>query len=217
MDGLDRRGGWIEVITGGMFSGKSEELIRRIRRAEIARQRVQLFKPAIDTRFGREQIVSRDNRGLDAAVVASAQELRGMVGVGARVVGVDEVQFFDDGIVDVCMDLADAGLRVVVAGLDQDFLRRPFGPMPALLAVAEYVSKMHAVCMRCGGPAHYSQRIAGGSAQIEVGDVSYEARCRICFEPYAAEAPRQLRLAEPVRSADSNGAEPLPAGSSLGT
>jgi thymidine kinase len=190
MDGLDRRGGWIEVITGGMFSGKSEELIRRIRRAEIARQRVQIFKPRVDTRFEGQQIMSRDNRWLDASVVADASELRSRVAVGARVIGVDEVQFFDDGIVDVCMDLADVGLRVIVAGLDQDYLRRPFGPMPALLAVAEYVSKMHAVCVRCGGPAHYSQRIAGGSDQIEVGDISYEARCRTCFEPYAVEDPR---------------------------
>jgi len=188
MDGLDRRGGWIEVITGGMFSGKSEELIRRIRRAEIARQRVQIFKPEVDTRFEPKQIISRDNRWLDATSVLTSAELRSRVAVGARVVGIDEVQFFDDGIVDVCMDLADVGLRVIVAGLDQDFLRRPFGPMPALLAVAEYVSKMHAVCVRCGGPAHYSQRIAGGDDQIEVGDISYEARCRICFEPYSGEA-----------------------------
>jgi thymidine kinase len=218
MDGLDRRGGWIEVITGGMFSGKSEELIRRIRRAEIARQRVQLFKPMIDTRFDREQIVSRDNRGLDAAAVASANDVRKRVAVGAKVVGIDEVQFFDNEIVDVCMDLADAGLRVIVAGLDQDFRRRPFGPMPSLLAVAEYVSKMHAVCMRCGGPAHYSQRITGGSAQIEVGDVSYEARCRTCFEDYAALDEFRATTAERVETnggAAPNGSERLAATTSL--
>jgi thymidine kinase len=213
MDGLDRRGGWIEVITGGMFSGKSEELIRRLRRAEIARQRIQIFKPCVDTRFDAERIISRDNRGLDAAVVATSAELRGRVEVGAKVVGVDEVQFFDTGIVDVCMELADVGLRVIVAGLDQDFLRRPFGPMPALLAVAEYVSKMHAVCVRCGGPAHYSQRIAGGSAQIEVGDISYEARCRTCYEPYASDTPRIAARSSPTIATDP---EQVTAGTSLG-
>ncbi|HWP45476.1 MAG TPA: thymidine kinase, partial [Blastocatellia bacterium] len=176
MDGISHRGGWIEVITGGMFSGKSEELIRRIRRAEIARQRTQIFKPAIDTRFDEKRIISRDNRGLDAIAVSTAAELRGKVVLGVKVIGIDEVQFFDDQIVEVCMELADAGMRVIVAGLDQDYLRRPFGPMPQLLAVAEYVSKMHAVCVRCGSPAHYTQRVAGGDSQIEIGDGSYEAR-----------------------------------------
>ncbi len=186
MDGLNPRGGWIEVITGGMFSGKSEELIRRVRRAEIARQRVQIFKPGIDNRFDNKRIISRDNRGIDAIAVSNSTELRANVVLGVKVLGIDEVQFFDDSIVDVCMELADAGVRVIAAGLDQDYLRRPFGPMPALLAVAEYASKMHAVCVRCGGPAHYSQRVAGGNSQIEVGDISYEARCRLCFEPYRA-------------------------------
>ena len=186
MDGLNPRGGWIEVITGGMFSGKSEELIRRIRRAEIARQRTQIFKPAMDNRFDVKRIISRDNRGLDATAVNNTSELRSNIVLGVKVVGIDEVQFFDESIVDVCMEMADAGVRVITAGLDQDYLRRPFGPMPALLAVAEYVSKMHAVCVRCGGPAHYSQRVSGGNSQIEVGDISYEARCRQCFEPYRA-------------------------------
>ena len=186
MDVINPRGGWIEVISGGMFSGKSEELIRRVRRAEIARQRVQIFKPAIDDRFDTKRIVSRDNRGIDAIAVSQAMELRNRVVIGVKVIGIDEVQFFDDQIVDVCMELADAGVRVIAAGLDQDYLRRPFGPMPALLAVAEYASKMHAVCVRCGGPAHYSQRVSGGNSQIEVGDISYEARCRQCFEPYKA-------------------------------
>lgn len=184
MDGLGARGGWIEVITGGMFSGKSEELIRRVRRAEIARQKTQIFKPVIDNRFDVKRIISRDNRGIDAIAVPNPAELRSHVVIGVKVIGIDEVQFFDDDIVDVCMELADAGVRVIAAGLDQDYLRRPFGPMPALLAVAEYVSKMHAVCVRCGGPAHYSQRVSGGDSQIEVGDVSYEARCRVCYEPY---------------------------------
>jgi len=186
MDGVNPRGGWIEVITGGMFSGKSEELIRRIRRAEIARQRVQIFKPAIDNRFDLKRVVSRDNRGMDAVVVNSLAELRSNLLFGVKVVGIDEVQFFDEGIIDVCMELADASVRVIAAGLDQDYLRRPFGPMPGLLAVAEYVSKMHAVCVRCGGPAHYTQRVAGGNSQIEIGDNTYEARCRVCYEPYEA-------------------------------
>jgi thymidine kinase len=187
MDGFSSRGGWIEVITGGMFSGKSEELIRRIRRAEIARQRSQIFKPAIDDRFELKRVISRDNRGMDAIAVANAIDLRANIVFGVKVVGIDEVQFFDDEIVDVCMELADGGVRVIAAGLDQDYLRRPFGPMPALLAVAEDVSKMHAVCVRCGGLAHYTQRVAGGNSQIEIGDGTYEARCRVCYEPYRAE------------------------------
>ena len=184
MDGY--RGGWIEIIAGGMFSGKSEELIRRLRRAVIARQRVQVFKPIIDDRFGTEDIVSRDDRRLKASPVATSNELLSRVEIGVQVVGIDEVQFFDAGVVDVCMQLADAGIRVVAAGLDQDYMRRPFGPMPALLSVAEEVSKMHAVCVRCRGAAHYSQRVSGGDAQVEVGDSSYEARCRPCFEQYVA-------------------------------
>jgi len=186
MDSFSSRGGWIEVITGGMFSGKSEELIRRIRRAEIARQRTQIFKPLIDDRFELRRVISRDNRGLDALAVSNATDLRANIVFGVKVVGIDEVQFFDDSIVPVCMELADGGVRVIVAGLDQDYLRRPFGPMPALLAVAEDVSKMHAVCVRCGGLAHYTQRVAGGNAQIEIGDGTYEARCRVCYEPYRA-------------------------------
>src|ERR1044071_9551554 len=132
MDGVNPRGGWIEVITGGMFSGKSEELIRRIRRAEIARQRTQIFKPAIDNRFDVKRIISRDNRGLDAAAVGNTNEIRTQVRFGVKVVGIDEVQFFDDAIVDLCMEMAVAGVRVIAAGLDQDYMRRPFGPMPRL-------------------------------------------------------------------------------------
>jgi thymidine kinase len=182
------KGGWIEIIAGGMFSGKSEELIRRLRRAVIARQRVQVFKPIIDDRFSTEDIVSRDDRRLKALPVATSQEMLARVEIGVQVVGIDEVQFFDAGVVEVCMQLADAGIRVIAAGLDQDYMRRPFGPMPALLSVAEEVSKMHAVCVRCRGAAHYSQRVSGGNAQVEVGDSSYEARCRSCFEAYRASA-----------------------------
>jgi thymidine kinase len=185
------KGGWIEIIAGGMFSGKSEELIRRLRRAVIARQRVQVFKPIIDDRFASDDIVSRDDRRLKAMAVATSAELLARVEIGVQVVGIDEVQFFDDGVVDVCMQLADAGIRVIAAGLDQDYQRRPFGPMPALLAVAEEVSKMHAVCVRCRGAAHYSQRNSGGDAQVQVGDASYEARCRSCYELYKATAEEE--------------------------
>ena len=188
MDGY--KGGWIEIIAGGMFSGKSEELIRRLRRAVIARQRVQVFKPIIDDRFASDDIVSRDDRRLKAIAVATSAELLARVEIGVQVVGIDEVQFFDDGLVEVCMQLADAGIRVIAAGLDQDYMRRPFGPMPTLLAVAEEVSKLHAVCVRCGGAAHYSQRVSGGDAQVQVGDASYEARCRSCYELYKA-APEE--------------------------
>ena len=198
------KGGWIEIIAGGMFSGKSEELIRRLRRAVIARQRVQVFKPVIDDRFATEEIVSRDDRRLKAHSVATSAELMSRVEIGVQVVGIDEIQFFDPGVVDVCMQLADAGLRVVAAGLDQDYMRRPFGPMPALLSVAEEVSKMHAICVRCRGAAHYSQRVSGGNAQVEVGDSSYEARCRSCFEEYTASAQEepavQLTMPQPVAS-----------------
>ena len=187
------RGGFIEIIAGGMFSGKSEELIRRLRRAVIARQRVQVFKPSLDDRFSLEEVVSRDDRRLKATPVSSSDQLLARVELGVQVVGIDEIQFFDDGIVDVAMQLADAGIRVIAAGLDQDYSRKPFGPMPALLSVAEVVSKMHAVCVRCGGSAHYSQRIAGGESQVEVGDTSYEARCRACFQAYrpAADEPAE--------------------------
>lgn len=196
------RGGWIEIIAGGMFSGKSEELIRRLRRAVIARQRVQVFKPIIDDRFATDEVVSRDDRRLKALAVATSAELLARVEIGVQVVGIDEVQFFDTGVVDVVMQLADAGIRVIAAGLDQDFQRRPFGPVPALLSVAEEVSKMHAVCVRCCGAAHYSQRVSGGDAQVEVGDSSYEARCRACFEDYKAEPQEepavQLTIPQPA-------------------
>ena len=202
MDG--HRGGWIEIIAGGMFSGKSEELIRRLRRAVLARQRVQVFKPVLDDRFSVDEVVSRDDRRLKATPVRTSQEMLARIEIGVQVVGIDEVQFFDDGVLDVCMHLADAGIRVIAAGLDQDYMRRPFGPMPALLAVAEDVSKMHAVCVRCRGAAHYSQRVAGGDAQVEVGDSSYEARCRGCYELYKAETQEkddpviQLTMPQPA-------------------
>ncbi len=177
--------GQIEVITGGMFSGKSEELVRRLRRALIAKQRILVFKPSTDTRHEDEQLVTRDNRALDATSVPDSRALIAQVGDDIDVVGIDEAQFFDNGLVEVVTELADRGVRVLVAGLDQDYLRIPFGPMPELLSIAEHVDKMHAVCVRCGANAHYSQRIAGGAEQVEVGDDErYEARCRHCYEPY---------------------------------
>ncbi len=198
----NHHGGWIEIIAGGMFSGKSEELIRRLRRSVIARQRVQVFKPLMDDRFATDEVVSRDDRRLKAMSVATSNELLSRIEIGIQVVGIDEVQFFDAGVVEVCMQLADAGIRVIAAGLDQDYMRRPFGPMPALLSVAEEVSKMHAVCVRCRGAAHYSQRVSGGDAQVEVGDSSYEARCRACYELYKAapveEPAIQLTIPQPA-------------------
>ena len=175
--------GQIEIITGGMFSGKSEELQRRLRRAVIARQRVQVFKPLADTRHGPELLVTRDNRELSACSVADSRGLARALEPGVQVVGIDEAQFFDEGLIDLATDLADKGVRVIVAGLDQDFSRQPFGPMPGLMALAEYVDKMHAVCVACGSPAHYSQRLTGGAEQVLVGDSeSYEARCRGCYQ-----------------------------------
>jgi thymidine kinase len=179
--------GHVEAIAGGMFSGKSEELVRRLRRATIARQVVQVFKPVTDTRHHPERLVTRDNRELEAVTVACSCELRNRLRPEVQVVGIDEAQFFDEEIVDLVGELADRGVRVIVAGLDLDYLRRPFGPMPRILAMAEYVDKMHAVCVRCGAPAHYSQRIAGGTEQLQVGDGdSYEARCRECYEEFGA-------------------------------
>jgi thymidine kinase len=180
------REGRIEAISGGMFSGKSEELVRRLRRAAIARQTVQVFKPAADTRHDPQRLITRDKRELEAVSVTCSCDIRRGLRPGVEVVGIDEAQFFDDGLVELISELADSGVRVIVAGLDLDYLRRPFGPMPRILAIAEFVDKVHAVCMLCGAPAHYSQRIAGGGEQLQVGDTdAYEARCRRCYEPFA--------------------------------
>ncbi len=184
----DRSAGRIEVIAGGMFSGKSEELVRRLVRAQIARQRIQVFKPTADSRHPPEVLITRDARELAAASVADSAALRNAIDPKVEVVGIDEAQFFDDGLVNLVTDLADQGVRVIVAGLDQDYLRRPFGPMPAIMAVAEFVDKTHAVCVQCGLAAHYSQRIAGGADQVLVGDVeAYEARCRECYVAYSGD------------------------------
>lgn len=164
-----------------MFSGKTEELIRRLTRARIARQRVEIFKPAIDTRYHAEDVVSHNAARIRSTPVAIASEIL-LLAAGSDVVGIDEGQFFDSSLVDVCEQLANNGIRVIVAGLDMDYLGRPFGPMPALLATAEYVTKVHAVCVCCGEIASYSYRIAASASQVLLGESdSYEARCRPCF------------------------------------
>ena len=174
--------GSVEVICGSMFSGKTEELIRRLRRAEFAKQRVEIFKPAIDTRFSEMEVVSHDHHSIVSTPVDSSQNILLMVG-DVDVVGIDEAQFFDDGIVDVCNRLANMGLRVIVAGLDMDFRGIPFGPMPALMAIADDVTKEHAICMRCGNPAYISHRLVADEKQVLLGEKDeYEPICRHCFE-----------------------------------
>jgi thymidine kinase len=176
--------GWVEVITGSMFSGKSEELIRRVRRAQIARQKVQLFKPRVDSRYADDQIVSHSDMKMPSLVVASAREILDRLEGATEVVGIDEGQFFDAALVEVVNTLADRGLRVIVAGLDQDYRGRPFEPMPQLLAIAEYVDKTLAICMQCGAPANRSQRLIPDTHRVVVGGADeYEARCRRCFQP----------------------------------
>jgi thymidine kinase len=178
------RPGWLEVVTGSMFSGKSEELIRRLRRAQIARQKVQIFKPAIDDRFDRSHITSHSEMRIPSDNVSSSQELLNLVAEDTEVVGIDEGQFFDAELPTVCSALADRGKRVIVAGLDQDYLGKPFEPMPQLLAIAEYITKTLAICMVCGGPANHTQRLVASRERVLVGaGDSYEARCRHCFDP----------------------------------
>jgi thymidine kinase len=187
--------GWIEVICGGMFSGKSEELIRRLRRAQIARQRVQIFKPAIDARYSENEIVSHSQMRIEADLVTTAAEILERVRQETEVVGIDEGQFFDADLVDVCNRLANEGRRVIVAGLDQDYLGQPFEPMPQLLAIAEYVTKVLAICVRCGNPANYSQRLVASAERVLVGASGiYEARCRRCFVPGAV--PEEVESAQ---------------------
>ncbi|MEW5852137.1 MAG: thymidine kinase [Myxococcota bacterium] len=187
--------GWIEVICGPMFSGKTEELIRRLRRAELARRRVVSFKPSRDNRYDVHDIVSHGSQRHNSRAVESSADLRARVPAEAEVVGIDEVQFFDAGIVQVVDDLATAGKRVIVAGLDQDYLGRPFEPMPQLLAIAEYLTKTLAICMKCGNPAGRSQRLVSDGDRVLVGaHDSYEARCRRCFIPEVAPKQEEMRL-----------------------
>jgi thymidine kinase len=181
------RSGWIEVITGSMFSGKSEELIRRLRRAQIARQRVQTFKPLIDDRFSEDHIVSHSDMRIASVNVTDSTELLARVQADTEGVGIDEGQFFDTQLPAACNALAARGQRVIVAGLDQDYLGRPFEPMPQLLAIAEYITKTLAICVVCGGPANHTQRLVASSDRVLVGASGlYEARCRHCFDPNLA-------------------------------
>lgn len=177
------RSGWIEMVCGPMFSGKTEELIRRLRRAKIARQQVEIFKPALDDRYSRESVVSHDETSIKSVPVDTAEQIL-LLSANAQVVGIDEAQFFGPELIRVCQILANQGKRVVIAGLDLDYRGVPFEPVPQLMAIAEYVSKLHAVCMVCGGAAIHSQRIIHSSKRFIVGSkASYEPRCRHCFKP----------------------------------
>jgi len=178
--------GWIEVIVGSMFSGKSEELIRRLNRARIARQKVQVFKPKIDARYSLEEIASHSGQKHGSLPVTSAAELMKAVKSETQVIGIDEGQFFDMALVDAVNELARDGRRVIIAGLDQDYTGRPFEPMPQLLSIAEFITKTHAICVKCGSTANYSQRTVESEARVEVGaSDKYEARCRKCFVPHS--------------------------------
>ena len=197
--------GWIEVVCGSMFSGKTEELIRRLKRAQFARQHVEIFKPALDQRYSREAVVSHNETAIPSTPVDTADQILLLVGE-ASVIGIDEAQFFGVELVAVCQHLANEGKRVIVAGLDQDYLGQPFEPTPQLMAVAEHVTKLHAICMQCGAPANHSQRLSGGDQRVLLGakDV-YEPRCRRCFErPNTARAMPP----EPTRKTDDETASP---------
>jgi thymidine kinase len=183
--------GWIEVIVGSMFSGKSEELIRRLRRAQIARQKVQIFKPVVDRRFSDDHIVSHSEMRIESCAVPTSRALLDCVAAETEIVGIDEGQFFDLELPMICDTLANQGKRVIVAGLDQDYLGKPFEPMPQLLAIAEYITKTHAICMVCGNPANHTQRLVASGDRVLVGAQGlYEARCRRCFDPLLAGPPR---------------------------
>ena len=184
--------GWVEVIVGSMFSGKSEELIRRLNRARIARQKVQVFKPSIDARYSLAEIASHSGRKHDSSPVTTAAELMKQVLPETQVVGIDEGQFFDPELVDVVNELANVGVRVIIAGLDQDYTGQPFEPMPQLLCIAEYITKIHAICVKCGSTANYTQRTVESEERVEVGaSDKYEARCRKCFIPHS-DAPTAM-------------------------
>ena len=206
--------GWIEVVCGSMFSGKTEELIRRLKRAQFARQKVEIFKPALDQRYSEAEVVSHDETAILSTPVDTADQILLLVG-DAGVIGIDEAQFFGLELVAVCQRLANEGKRVIVAGLDQDYLGQPFEPIPQLMAVAEHVTKLHAICMQCGAPANYSQRLTGGDQRVLLGakDV-YEPRCRRCFElpdpspptPPSASSAHKTPSAPPI--IDENAPEP---------
>jgi thymidine kinase len=190
--------GWIEVIVGSMFSGKSEELIRRLRRAQIARQKVQIFKPTVDSRYADDHIVSHSEMRIPSRAVGSSRALLDLVEADTEVVGIDEGQFFDQDLPAVCNELADQGKRVIVAGLDQDYLGKPFEPMPQLLAIAEYITKTLAICMVCGNPANHTQRLVSSGDRVLLGaQGTYEARCRVCFDPTLAQEKPKAQSPNP--------------------
>ena len=200
MDFITGNIGWIEVICGPMFSGKSEELMRRLRRAMIARKRVQVFKPIIDTRYSADEIVSHGDIRMKSEVVKDASEMLARLDWRTQVVGVDESNFFGPDLIDIASQLADTGKQVIIAGLDTDYMGRPFVPMPTLLSLAESITKTLAICMRCGNPAKHTQRLVESDDLIVVGAAGmYEARCRRCFEPGV---PKQeyLDFARPHKS-----------------
>lgn len=199
---IQRNVGWIEVICGCMFSGKSEELIRRLKRALIGRQRVAIFKPKIDNRYSKDHIVSHSELKIQSEMVENAQDILTR-SLESQVVGIDEAQFFDNDLVEVCQKLANMGKRVIVAGLDMDYRGIPFDPMPQLLAVAEYISKLNAVCVQCGNPATFTFRTIDDPNRVVVGANNiYEARCRNCFESPGEE--RKEKAAQPhTEEADS--------------
>ncbi len=183
--------GWIEVICGSMFSGKTEELIRRLNRARLAQMQIEIFKPALDTRYHDTDVVSHDENAIRSTPVQFANDILLLAG-NCDVVGIDEGQFFDDELPNVCNQLAGQGKRVIVAGLDMDFEGQPFGPMPALMAIAEFVTKVHAICMQCGALASYSYRLVNEKSQVMLGEKNeYEARCRACFEKGNDEQPEK--------------------------
>lgn len=191
----EHRTGWIEVVVGSMFSGKTEELIRRLKRARIAKQRVQVFKPRIDNRYSSDEVTSHSDQRASSVVVDTAEDILENLDDNTRVIGIDEAQFFENSLVDVCQKLANRGVRVIVAGLDTDWRGRPFTPLPELMAVAERVDKNNAICMSCGGLACRTQRLSSSTAQVEVGAADiYEARCRACFDPELKEEAETASL-----------------------
>jgi len=179
--GSSKRSGFIEVISGSMFSGKTEELIRRLKRAKIANQKVEIYKPIVDTRYSDKEVVSHDANAILSTPVPTASHIL-LLAANVDVIGIDEAQFFDDGLVDVCNELANRGLRVIVAGLDMDFRGKPFGPIPDLFAIADYVTKVHAICTRCGNLAQYSFRKSAADKLVLLGEKDeYEPLCRACY------------------------------------
>jgi len=183
VDNGPNRSGWIEAICGSMFSGKTEELIRRIKRAKIAEQKVEIVKPEIDTRYSKDEIVSHDEKKISSHSLSRTNQILD-IAKKCQVMGIDEAQFFDKNLVDICRQIANQGKRVIVAGLEKDYRGEPFEPMPEILCEAEYITKTQAICMQCGAPANFTQRITQSEERVLIGKKDkYEARCRSCFEP----------------------------------